>query len=97
MRFSHMIPVPETEVEWYDIEKEKDEKYKDLVQNEIIYIRKNQEKIRKSAELTLLNEEATQSQMETLKKSKLKPYTDEQRKATDKAIEQIFTERFKNS
>lgn len=51
LRFSHMIPVPETEVEWYDIELEQDEKYKDLVQNEIIYIRKNKEKIRKSAEL----------------------------------------------
>jgi protein AbiQ len=46
-----MIPVPESEVEWYDVEQEKDEKYKDLVQSEIIYIRKNQEKIRKSAEL----------------------------------------------
>ena len=51
LRFSHMIPVPETEVEWYDVEQEKDAKYKDLVQNEIIYIRKNQEKIRKSAKL----------------------------------------------
>lgn len=51
LRFSHMIPVPESEVEWYDVEKEEDEKYKDLVQNEIIFIRKNQEKIRKSAEL----------------------------------------------
>ena len=51
LRFSHMIPVPESEVEWYDVDKEEDEKYKDLVQNEIIYIRKHQEKIRKSAEL----------------------------------------------
>lgn len=49
------------------------------------------------AVVPLLNEEATQSLMETLKKSKLKPYTDEQRKATDEAIEKIFSERFKNS
>lgn len=49
------------------------------------------------AVVPLLNEEATQSLMETLKKSKLKPYTDEQRKATDEAIEKIFAERFKNS
>lgn len=31
------------------------DKYKDLVQSEIIYIRKNQEKIRKSAELIILS------------------------------------------
>ena len=51
LRFSHMIPVPETEIEWYNVKEEKDEKYRDLVQNEIIYIRKNQEKIRKNAKL----------------------------------------------
>lgn len=51
LRFSHMIPVPETEVERYDVDKENDQKYKDLVQNEIIYIRKNQEKIRKNASI----------------------------------------------
>lgn len=45
LRISHMIPVPETELELYDIENETDAAYKDLVQNEIIYIRKNQDKI----------------------------------------------------
>lgn len=49
------------------------------------------------AVVPLLNEEATKSLMETLKKSKLKPYTDEQRKATDEAIEAILAERSKNS
>lgn len=49
------------------------------------------------AVVPLLNEEATQSLMETLKRSKLKPYTDEQRKATDDAIEKIFAEGFKDS
>lgn len=45
LRISHMIPVPETELELYDIENETDAAYKDLVQNEIIYIRKNRDKI----------------------------------------------------
>ena len=51
LRFSNMIPVPETAVERYDVDKENDQKYKDLVQHEIIYIRKNQEKIRKNASI----------------------------------------------
>lgn len=45
LRISHMIPVPESELTLYDIENEKDEAYKDLVQNEIIFIRKNKDKI----------------------------------------------------
>lgn len=40
-----MIPVPDSELELYDLEHEPDEKYKDLVQDEIIFIRKNQKKI----------------------------------------------------
>ena len=51
LRISHMIPVPATELELYDVEREQDETYKDLVQDEIIFIRKNREKIRKNAEL----------------------------------------------
>lgn len=51
LRISHMIPVPESELELYDLENETDEAYKDLVQNEIIFIRKNQEKIRNNAEV----------------------------------------------
>lgn len=49
LRISHMIPVPESELELYDLEHETDETYKDLVQNEIIFIRKNHEKIRNNA------------------------------------------------
>lgn len=45
LRISHMIPVPQSELLLYDIENEQDCTYKDLVQNEIIFIRKNQEKI----------------------------------------------------
>ena len=45
LRISHMIPVPPSELQLYNIENEKDDTYKDLVQNEIIFIRKNQDKI----------------------------------------------------
>jgi len=49
LRISHMIPVPESELELYDLEHETDEAYKDLVQNEIIFIRKNHDKIMNNA------------------------------------------------
>lgn len=51
LRISHMIPVPETELELYDVDNEKDKAYKDLIQNELIYIRRNKEKIEKNAKL----------------------------------------------
>ena len=51
LRISHMIPVPPSELHLYDIENEKDDTYKDLVQNEIIFIRKNQDKIHANAKL----------------------------------------------
>ncbi len=51
IRISHMNPVPQTELLLYDIENEPDCTYKDLVQNEIIFIRKNQEKILANAKL----------------------------------------------
>ncbi len=51
IRISHMIPVPQSELELYDIENEQDYAYKDLVQNEVIFIRKNQEKILANAKL----------------------------------------------
>ena len=44
VRISHMIPVPESELELYDLENESDDTYKDLVQNEMIFIRKSREK-----------------------------------------------------
>ena len=46
-----MIPVPETELELYDLENETESTYKDLVQNEMIFIRKNREKIIANANL----------------------------------------------
>ena len=45
------FPVPESELELYDLENESDDTYKDLVQNEIIFIRKNREKIDSNAKL----------------------------------------------
>ena len=51
LRISHMIPVPESELELYDLENESDDTYKDLVQNEMIFIRKNRERIESNAKL----------------------------------------------
>lgn len=51
LRISHMIPVPASELELYELENEEDSNYKDLVQNEMIFIRKNREKIMDNAKL----------------------------------------------
>ncbi len=51
LRISHMLPVPEAELELFDMETESDEAYKDLVNNEMIFIRKNKEKILKNAQV----------------------------------------------
>ena len=46
-----MIPVPESELQLYDLENEPDDAYKDLVSNEILFIRKNKERILNNAKL----------------------------------------------
>lgn len=51
IRVSHMIPVPESELILYDLDNEKDTEYKDLVQNEIIFIRRNKDRIANNARL----------------------------------------------
>ena len=51
LRLSHMIPVPSSELELYDVDAELDSNYKDLVMKEIIFIRKNKDKIKKNAAL----------------------------------------------
>ncbi|MBQ7942626.1 MAG: type III toxin-antitoxin system ToxN/AbiQ family toxin [Lachnospiraceae bacterium] len=51
LRISHMIPVPENELELFNLDNEADSEYKDLVQNEVIFIRKNREKIIANAQL----------------------------------------------
>ena len=45
LRISHMIPVPTSELELYDLENESDSTYKDLVHNEMIFIRKHRGKL----------------------------------------------------
>ncbi len=49
LRISHMLPVPESELELYDLGNEKDRAYRDLVNDEIIFIRKHSDKIRANA------------------------------------------------
>lgn len=61
LRISHMIPVPPSELQLYDIENEPDKTYKDLVQNEIIFIRKNQDKI--LANVKLLYKQKTENDL----------------------------------
>ncbi len=51
LRISHMIPAPISELELYDLENEADSTYKDLVQNEMIFIRKHREKIISNAKV----------------------------------------------
>ncbi len=51
LRVSHMIPVPEQELEVYDLDGEQDTEYKKLVQIQAILIRKNRKKIIDSANL----------------------------------------------
>ena len=58
LRISHMIPVPETELELYDLDNEPDAEYKDLVQNEVIFIRKQREKIVANAHLIYKQKQA---------------------------------------
>ncbi|WP_408070152.1 type III toxin-antitoxin system ToxN/AbiQ family toxin [Butyrivibrio sp. JL13D10] len=51
LQIGTMIPVPDSEIELYDVEGEKDQAYKDLVLEELIYIRKNEDKIIKNARI----------------------------------------------
>ena len=51
LRISHMIPVPKSELLPYDFEGEEDFNYRELVKDEIIFIRKNKDKILKYAEV----------------------------------------------
>ena len=51
LRISNMIPVPITEITPYFIKDEKDVNYKNLILSEIRFIKKNTEKILKSAKI----------------------------------------------
>ena len=58
LRISHMIPVPTSELELYDLENESDSTYKDLIHNEMIFIRKHREKIISNAKV-MYNQKAS--------------------------------------
>ena len=51
LRVSHMIPVPNSEIELYNINAETDEKYKMMIQKEVLFIRKKRDKIINNAKL----------------------------------------------
>jgi protein AbiQ len=51
LQIGTMIPVPDDSIELYDVKNEPDKAYKDLVNEEIIYIRKNEAKIIKNAKI----------------------------------------------
>ncbi len=51
LQIGTMIPVPNDAIKLYDVENEPDQAYKDLVNEEIIYIRKNEKKIMKNAKV----------------------------------------------
>ena len=51
LQIGTMIPVPDTEIELYNVENEQDQAYKDLVNEEIIYIRKREKSIIKNAKV----------------------------------------------
>jgi len=45
LKLSNMIPVPSSELTLYDLENEPDQFYKDLIHKELLFIRKNKNKI----------------------------------------------------
>lgn len=51
LRISHMIPVPPSELERYDVDAETDSAYKNLILSELYFIRKNRSKILANARL----------------------------------------------
>jgi len=51
LQIGTMIPVPDGAIELYDVDNEPDQAYKDLVNEEIIYIRKHEKNIIKNAKV----------------------------------------------
>lgn len=45
LKLSNMIPVPSSELTLYDLESESDKFYKTLIHKELLFIRKNKDKI----------------------------------------------------
>lgn len=59
LQIGTMIPVPETEISLYNIKQENDLKYKELITEEIAYIRKNEHRIIKMPTFFIVNENQT--------------------------------------
>lgn len=51
LQIGTMIPVPDSEIELYDVDGELDQAYKDLIEEELIYIRKHEDRIKKNAKI----------------------------------------------
>ena len=51
LQIGTMIPVPDSEIELYNVSGETDLAYKDLIEEELIYIRKNKDRIKKNAKI----------------------------------------------
>lgn len=51
LQIGTMIPVPEEALALYDVDNEPDQAYKDLVQEEIVYIRKHEKEIIRNAKI----------------------------------------------
>lgn len=51
LQIGTMIPVPEEAITLYDVDNELDQAYKDLVQEELVYIRKHEKAIIKNAKI----------------------------------------------
>ena len=51
LQIGTMIPVPDNAIELYDVKNESDQAYKDLINEEIIYIRKHEKMIVKNAKI----------------------------------------------
>ena len=64
LRISHMIPVPDSEITYYDVKKETDLAYKDLVEDELRWIEHNDREIISKAKRVYylkMNEEKTRN------------------------------------
>lgn len=51
LQIGTMIPVPDNAIVLYDVDNEPDKAYKDLVQEEIVYIRKHEKEIVRNARI----------------------------------------------
>lgn len=64
---NNMIPVPKSELSLYDAENEPDKFYKALIQKELIFIRKNQQKIIQNAKVLYKQKKENSSSIGYLK------------------------------